>query len=288
MGCAACGARAVGEPLTQPEYVLPYYGRALFVGGVGALALAMFLGSTVGALLERPPVSLQFWSPVAAAETAAWRLKLVALPVLAAALWVGARICASIRREPQRFTGMRVAYGGLTASALVALMIATLIGVTIPERLRQRQRGIEAAANARLRTIDRALLEYRTRYGTLPADLYDLCNNLPDPNGSIAAALAGVDPISYKPSSVQAATRPNAKSRALRGAVVRQVSTNAGLDEALDRGFTFTNYELTLPGEDDIFGKLEDRKMIDGVIVNHSKSTREVSSASLSGDTNTP
>ncbi|HYJ46304.1 MAG TPA: hypothetical protein VEV81_06785, partial [Pyrinomonadaceae bacterium] len=49
-GCASCGARAVGPPLSKPISELPFYGRSLFVGAVGGLLLITFLVSTILAL----------------------------------------------------------------------------------------------------------------------------------------------------------------------------------------------------------------------------------------------
>lgn len=269
VGCESCGARSVGPPLARPLQELPSYGRALFVGVTGALLLLTFTGSTVAALLERTPLALDFWAIVAAAETAAWRLKWLALPVIAIALWVGKVLCASIRRNPARFMGDSIAHGGLAASLLVALMIATFIGVTIPERLRQRERGIEAGYNAQLYTLHRAFLQYRARFETYPSSLADL-KLLPDPDGSIAAALGGVDQMGYKPYAIQARL-PEKKSRPRRPLAVRQVSTNAGsaissTDDALEEGVSFTNYDMILPGEDKILGTADDWRIRDGVI----------------------
>ena len=286
-GCAACGAQAVGEPLAQPEHELPFYGRALLVGAVGALMLATFLASTITALLESTPVSLQFWSIIAAAETAAWRLKWLALPVSIVALWGGSLLYASINRAPARFAGQRVARGGLAASALATILIATFIGVTVPERLRQRQRGLRAAENAKLWTLENAFLRYKAKYGTLPSDLKDL-HKLPDPDGSLAAVLAAADQISYKPTSDLAASRPNKKSRLLRGAVLRRAATSASTDDVPDEGLSFTNYKLVLPGEDKVLGTEDDRLMSDGVIVNPARAAKQISPASTSDNSNTP
>jgi hypothetical protein len=286
-GCVACGARAVGEPLARPEHVLPSYGRALFVGAVGALLLITFLAATVSALLTLPTFSLNTGSIVAAAESAAWRLKWIALPVTIFALWTGLRICASIRRAPASFMGVRLAYGGLAASALVALLIATSIAVTIPERLRQHQRGIEATYRAQLYTIARAQLEYRLRYGTLPASLEDLRDRerMPDPDGSIAAALVGVASNSYKSWSVQARL-PEANSRKQRGTALRRVSLTTGADDMPDEGVTFTNYELRLAGEDKIMGTDDDWMVRDGMIVRPADLLQaSPASASVSGST---
>ena len=289
-GCAQCGARAVGEPLARPEHELPSYGRALFVGVVGALLLIMFLVGMVSALLELPTFSLSTGSIVAAAESAAWRLKWLALPLTVLAIWMGARICASLRREPSRFMGAHLAYGGLITSALVFVLITTFIGVTIPERLRRRQRGIEATYRAQLYTIARAQLEYRTRYGTLPASLDDLrdTERLPDPDGSIAAALIGVTSNSYKSWSVQARL-PEPKSRKPRGTALRRVSlSTSAADDIPDEGVTFTNYELRLAGEDKIMGTDDDWIIRDGMIVRPAQIARQASPASASVNGSAP
>lgn len=286
-GCAACGARAVGEPLARPEHELPSFGRALFVGVVGALLLFAFLAGMVSALLELPTFYLSTGSLVAAAESSAWRLKWLALPVTVVALWSGARICASIRREPSRFMGAPLAYGGFATSVLVTLLIATCIGVTIPERLRQRQRGIEAAYRAQLYTIARAQLEYRVRYGTLPASLDDLRDKerMPDPDGSIAAALSGVSTNNYKSWSVQARLPEPTSRRKPRGTALRRVSLSAGADDMPDEGVSFTNYELRLAGEDKLMGTEDDWMIRDGMIVRPGQPSqaRSYASASVNG-----
>jgi hypothetical protein len=263
-GCTDCGARAVGPPLSKPARELPFYGRALFVGAVGGIILVTFLISIIVALFESTPVSFRFWSVVSAAETAAWRLKWIALPVTILTLWAGSLICASIRRNPKRFAGSRIAHGGLTATALVAVMIATFIGITIPERLRQHERGNEAAIYAKGYTIARALLDYRMRYGTLPTALDEL-RTLPDANGSIAAALAGVEAAAYSPGA-EVASLPKKKPRSLRGSALRDASLRS-TDDAPGGGYSFTKYELHLPGQDKKLGTEDDWTIRDGVII---------------------
>jgi hypothetical protein len=267
-GCKSCGARAVGPPLSKPARELPFYGRALFVGATGGIILLTFLISTIVALLETTPVSLRFWSVVSAAETAAWRLKWIALPVVILTIWAGSLICKSIRRNPKRFAGSRIAHTGLSAATLVAVMIATFIGITIPERLRQHQRGNEAATFAQLYTIQRALLEYRSRFGTLPATLEEFkegLKDMPDPNGSIAAALSGIDASAYSPGA-EVASIPKKKPRPLRGSALRD-ATFRPTDDAPVGGLSFTKYELRLPGQDKKLGTEDDWTIRDGVII---------------------
>lgn len=285
VGCAHCGAQAVGEPLARPEHILPSYGRALFVCTVGALMLLAFLISISGVLLERPPLSLDSWSIVAAAEIAAWRLKWLALPLVPFAVWSCLRLCATLRREPARFNGSRFAHGGLAACALVALAFATCIGVTIPRRLDQRQRAFEAGQEVRLDTFKRAMLEYRQRYSTLPSDLGDLKYRLRDPDGSIAAMLADVDPSGYKTWTLQASL-PAKKSASLRGAAIRPVS--ASTDDLPGERVQFTDYELRLPGEDKILNTDDDWVMRNGVVSKPLPQTSQANQASPSSDTGTP
>jgi hypothetical protein len=284
VGCTACGAQSVGEPLAQPEYLLPFYGRALFVTAIGAVLLLVFKGSTIAALLERTHLSFDFWSIMAAAETAAWRLKWVALPVAPLALWSGLRVCASLRREPARFIGLDFAHTGLAASALVVLMFATCIGITIPERLRKRQIGIEAGQEALGDTFNRAVLEYRLRYKTLPSDLYELKDKLPDPDGSIAAMLADVDPSGYRTWTLQASLPPK-KSRSLRGAALRTIS--ASTDDSPGEGVSFTDYEMRLPGEDKILNTDDDWIVRNGVVTKPapSSSTQSVGASQSNNST---
>lgn len=289
-GCVACGAQAVGAPLPQPEHELPYYGRALFVGALGAVVLLTFLTSTIAALFERTPLSFGFWSIVSAAETASWRLKWFALPLSLLFVWAGWRVYVSIRQSPARFTGMRIAHGGLASSMLVALMMLTFIGVTVPERLRQRQRGIEAGFYAKGHTIDRAILQYRQLHQTVPSDLSEL-KTLPDPDGSIAAALKDIDPkvysVAYKPSA-DLASLPKTKPRNLRGAVLRNVAANETTTSAPVEGIIFTNYEMRLPGEDKKLNTADDWIIRDGVVIKPATNASTESTSSTTADATTP
>jgi hypothetical protein len=275
-GCEACGARAVGDPLPKPERELPAYGRPLLLAATGILMILGFLAQTVMALAQRVPLSFGFWSWIAAAETAAWRLKWISIPVTFCAVWGGHRIYQSMMETPELFVGLRRARQGLMASALVSLMILTLIAVTVPARVRQRRTRIEAGLAALGYTYDRALLEYRARYGTLPTDLNNL-RDLPDPDGSIAAALAALgdgnlsDYQGYKTSSIQMAELPKKKPAPLRGAALLNASVNLPADDPPGGVLVFTDYELRLPGEDKILGTEDDLVVRDGVVMKASE-----------------
>lgn len=266
VGCPSCGARAVGPPLAKAEHELRSYGRALGAAASGALMFAAFVLTAVFALAQGSGrISLRFWSIVSAGEVAAWRLKWLVIPAAVLALWSGRLLIRSIKKSSDRFGGLRLARAGFVVSAVVTVLIATLIGITIPERLRQRQMGIDAEFYAQGYTIQLALLDYRDLHGTFPSALMDL-KELPDPNGTIAAALSHLDPNGYKASAVLASASKT-KPRSIRVGAFRNSPTSPGSDALLGNGISFTNYDLRLPGEDKILGTDDDLIMRDGVIM---------------------
>ncbi len=288
MDCAACGAHAVGPPLARPAHELPFYGRALSVSAVGALLVVVLLIGIVAALLERQTFSLAFWNVVAAAETAAWRLKFLVLPLALAALWPSLRVLATLRREPTRFAGLRLARTGLVMSAAVALALTVLIGVTVPERLRQRALAAQAAQNAQTYEVASALLQYRILHGTLPVNVTNLAE-LPDADGSVARAMELIKVGSYEPvSDIASLPSTRGKSAARRGAVVRNATLRNNIDNTPAEGLSFTSYKLTLPGADKKLGTADDITLRDGIVVLTVLSTSGAR-ANLSGNgRNTP
>ncbi len=268
-GCQQCSARAVGEALPRPANVLASYGRSLVLIVSGSLMVLVFVSQTIIAMFQRSPRSYGFWSWVAAGETASWRLKWVAFPVLFAVLWFGRKLYRSIRLQPVRFCGVKYAQRGLLASAAVALLIAVLLGITVPARLRQHQMSIDAGIRARAYTNDWALLEYQRLYKTLPDkdSVREELARLPDPYGLIKDALQDMDPAGYQPRADVAAMAVE-KSPRLRGsALMKKVSFNAATDDTPPGTLSFTNYELRLPGEDKILGTDDDWISRDGVIM---------------------
>lgn len=265
-GCPSCGARAVGPPLAKAEHELASYGRAVIAFGSGAVMAAGMLVTIVGALVENKGVWLRQSNILTAGEVAAWRLKWVAFPVAIAVLWSVARLIRSIKKEPVRFIGLRAARVGFVAAIVSTAMIAGLIGITVPERLRRRQWSNEAGINARAYTLARAQLEYRDSKGTLPSqdDLVKELSTLPDPDGSIAEALRNLDVSGYEAGTILAATSTKSKSLVPRGSAIRKA---AAADPATDRGLSFTSYKWRLPGEDKILNTDDDIILQDGLIM---------------------
>ncbi len=275
LGCPSCGARSVGPPLAKPEHELPSYGRAVIVSANGVAMCGVFLASVIMALIEFKGFPPSFLSIAKAGEVASWRLKWTMLPVAIVVFWSGTRIIRAIKANPRGFIGLRAARLGFTASVLVMLMMGTLIGITIPERLRQRQLGIDAGIYAQGYTLQRALLEYRELHGTLPAndELVEKLSSLPDPDGSIAEALRNVDATGYQASSVLAAASTKSKPLAQRGSAIRKAA-GASTDPAGDHGgVSFTSYDLRLPGPDKILNTDDDFLVHDGVITKVSELT---------------
>ena len=271
-GCKECGARAVGEPLPKPAHELPYYGRALVLALTGSLVALIFVVQVIIAFVQKWTGSFGFWSWVAAGETAAWRLKWVAIPILFVVLWFGRKLLRSIVSQPERFCGLKYARRGLLASATVAMLIALLIGITVPARLEHRRLGKEAAVLAQGYTIERALFEYRMKYHSLPADFKTLQERVSDPDGSLAEALKDLDPLAYKPSA-DVASNSTERSRKLRGVVIRNASLSS-TDDSPPGGLAFTNYVLRLPGADKIPGNDDDWIVDDGVLKRYSDSAK--------------
>lgn len=267
-GCKQCGARAVGEPLPKPAHELPSYGRSLVLTASGTLVVLVFLVQTTLAYLQRSE-PLGFWSIVAAAETAAWQLKWITIPVFLIAAFFGTKLYSSMRLQPERFCGLQHARGGLVASLTVTLLIALLIGVTVPERLRHRQLAKEATIRAQWYTFERAMFEYKLKYHSYPADYKVLLERMPDPDGT----LASLDPSGYKPSADVAVVTTEPKSRSLRGAVIRNAAI-APTEDTTPEGLAFTNYVMRFPGEDKIMGTEDDWIGRDGVIMRLSEAAK--------------
>ena len=268
-GCKQCGARAVGEPLPKPARELPSYGRALVLAVSGSLVVLVFITQTVVAFFQRS-TGWGFWDWVAAGETAAWRLKWISIPLLFAILWIGRRLYRSILLQPTRFCGLKYAQRGLLASSVVTLLIALLIGVTVPARMQQRRLSKEAAIRAQGYAIERALTEYMIKYKTYPTDLKTLQDRIDDPDGTLAAAILNLDPTTYHASVDVAANATEKKARPQRGSAIRKVGYSPDIDDLPSGGLTFTNYTLVLPGEDKLYNTDDDWMVRDGMIMKQS------------------
>lgn len=236
----------------------------------------ILITQTINAFLEKIPTSKTYteafavvreaafagWRWAAAAETAAWQLKWVAIPVSLLVFFGSRRLYQSVKESPDRFCALGHARRGYIASVAVPLMILGLIGATVPERIKQRNDRIEAGHKAIGYRFDEASFRYKQKFGTYPSDTNDL-KLLPDPDGTIAALLSEIEGSEYK-AGAEVAAVPTKKPQRLRGTVIR----NASLDtaEPINEGLSFTEYELRLPGHDKQLNTDDDLFMIDGVV----------------------
>jgi len=225
-----------------------------------------FVGLLIAALLENKS-ALGFWTIVTAGEIAAWRVKWEVLFASIIALWVGARIIQSISQNPSRFIGLLPARIGFAGAVAVTVLVVALIGITVPERLHQRQLAHNAAHYSQAYTYARALLTYREVHGFIPDrdELVAELKTLPDPDGSIAAALQNLDMSGYQPGTVVASAANKGKPMPLRGEVIRKASISVPVAD--HGGISFTNYELRLPGEDKILNTDDDLIVFDGLVM---------------------
>jgi len=264
-GCPRCGARAVGPPLAKPEHQLISYSAAGLTASIGGVMALGFAASSVVAWITKMGALPRFWNVVSAGETAAWELKWVALPVAIAGVWVGNKSLTAIKASPKRFGGLRLARTGYAAAIVTTLLVGTLIGITVPERLRHYQWALEAAENRPAYTLARAMLEYRELHGTLPPqdEVISQLSTLPDPDGSIAEALHLIDVNGYQPTSVLAAAAPKTKTLA-RGGAIRNASLNTTPEPP---AVSFTIYELRLPGADKKLNTDDDLIVSNGLVM---------------------
>ncbi|HYW73179.1 MAG TPA: hypothetical protein VE961_19280 [Pyrinomonadaceae bacterium] len=232
---------------------------------IGFAMFATFVGLLIAVLIENKTWPTGFWVVVTAGEVAAWRIKWEVLLISVAALSLTARIVRSISLDPKRYIGLLPAQMGLGGVLTVILLVAALIGITVPERLRQRQYSIDAAMTARGYTVNRALLEYRESHGTLPSnDNYvEELGKVPDPDGSIADALRYLDPKGYSATTTVAVASPKSKPVVGRGSALRGGGRMSSLEPA---PVPFTSYTLRLPSEHRWFSSDDDYIMQDGVI----------------------
>jgi hypothetical protein len=88
---------------------------------------------------------------------------------------------------------------------------------------------------------------------------------LPDPDGSIAAAIRDLDVTGYQPRAEIAAVN-TPKPAKLNGVVIRNAGFTPESDDTTPAGLVFTNYELRLPGVDKILGNEDDLMVRDGIV----------------------
>ena len=262
--CPSCQARAVGEPLRQPENKLPGLGpalTALLVAVVILVAflltwvlsndmkvarvfLVMLLGETTTftkSLLQLDPALLQYRIyRFDAYRLASW-MSLGLIPLSLLGMWLARRALQLGRTHPLQFGGRRLATTALMLS-MVWFVAFSAAGLSSIPRALQRGRAKDlAAVRAQFyRMHNEALNRYYAEFGTYPQELSELRDFVPE---MIPVTDYWGTTISYSPT-----------------ALIASKNSAPG----------FSTYQLVSAGPDAVMGTADDIRMIDGVIVDAS------------------
>lgn len=139
----SCGARIVGPPLTEPDFIVPEIGRAVLSVALAILSIGSF-----------------FWK---------WLL----IPAVAA-IWIARGALKKADADPRRFGGRRTAIAAAAVSSAVLIIVTVIVAAGIPKYLRYRAVSQQAATRAQMYRLSLALLEYKQKHGTYPGRLEDL------------------------------------------------------------------------------------------------------------------
>jgi type II secretory pathway pseudopilin PulG len=136
----SCGARVVGPPLVEPDYLLPSIGRALIAMILAVIGIGAFV-----------------WK---------WLLVVTLLAVV-----LSLRAWRSAQRDPRRFGGQRLAATALAISLLLVIGVTGYVLTGIPKYLRTNVEKERAAARAQLYQVAIKLRQYKRLHGSYPPSL---------------------------------------------------------------------------------------------------------------------
>ncbi|MCS6885281.1 MAG: type II secretion system protein GspG [Acidobacteriota bacterium] len=139
----SCGARKVGPPLGEPEYVVPKVGTAILALVFAFLSLPAFL-----------------WK---------WLAIFGIFSILLAR-----RAILAHKAAPLRNGGYKMAWLAFAVSSSLLLAIALYIGLGIPKYLKMQLEKQKAATRAQMYSIAIALMEYKKKHGTYPRSLSEI------------------------------------------------------------------------------------------------------------------
>ncbi len=259
--CGHCGARQVGEPLTQPDRLLPKLGPALIAFVVAMAVLGTFLAvwvlgndlrvgrvlmvnllgdgwKSTRLMLAADPRLPHYRIVQYDATRLAFVLSAILIPLSLVGIWLARRAERLAAATPHLFSGRRLAKASLVLCGVWLASLTTVIAFSIPERVqgfRERRRAETRAAMYQLH--QQALQKYYQEYGSYPQEL-------PDLSRVNAEATPRADywdqPFTYQPVGVIAS----------KGASI-----------------IFSNYKLVSAGADGKFATDDDLVMIDGIIL---------------------
>lgn len=260
--CPNCHARAVGEPMVQPENKLPGLGPALtalifaliillgFVGTwllshdmkVARALLVMALGEGTKfskTLLQLDPSLLQYRIFTFDAYQLAWLMSLGIVPLSIIGMWLARRAMKLSQLNPAQFGGKKIAATAFALSMLWFVLFSAAGISSIPRALQRGRAKHQAEVRAQFyRMHNEALKRYYAEFGTYPQELSDLRDFVPE---IIPVTDYWGTAISYSPT-----------------ALIASKNSAPG----------YSTYQLVSAGPDAMMGTADDIQMIDGVIVN--------------------
>lgn len=136
----ACGAKVVGPPLTEPDYVVPQVGRSVVALVFSIISIIAFV----------------------------WKWPIV---FALAAIFLARNSLKNIKLDPRHFGGRRTAITALSLSILVTLGVITYVAAGIPKYLQLRTERQRAATRAQMYSVAIALHDYKHKHGSYPVSL---------------------------------------------------------------------------------------------------------------------
>ncbi|MEW6730157.1 MAG: hypothetical protein AB1489_02350 [Acidobacteriota bacterium] len=139
----SCGARVVGPPITEPDYIIPKIGRPVLALTLAILSIPAFI----------------------------WKWLVV---FSLAAVWLARSALRQIKIKPQYFGGRRTAQIALALALLVVISVTVYVVAGIPKYLHWRAERERAATRAQMYRVAIALHDYKRKHGAYPANLDEL------------------------------------------------------------------------------------------------------------------
>lgn len=261
MECTACGARQIGEPMVQPDVLLPKLGISFAAMACAALVVLTFLfvwilsnDMKVGRvlliwaigdatkftaeLLQNDPKLPYYRIFSYDAYRMAAMLSYGLIPLSAIGIWLSRRAAKRANAAPAQYGGLSLARVSSVLSVALFVVFATVLTSAIPSMLERGRAKKAAATRAKMYALHyEALHKYHREYGSYPQELTDLTRVNAE---SVPHNDYWDNDFSYQPVGVIAS----------RGSAI-----------------SFGDYKLISAGPDEKFGTADDITMVDGIVV---------------------
>lgn len=261
MECLACGARQIGEPMVQPDVLLPKLGMSFSALACVILVMLTFLfvwilsdDMKVGRVLlvwavgdgtkftnellkndhHLPYYRIFAYDAYKQGSMLAFGL----VPLSLIGVWLGRKAMRRAKTSPAQFGGFSVARFSSVMSVALLVIFSTLLVSSIPGMLERGRAKKAAATRAMMYALHyEALQKFHREYGSYPQELTDLTRVNAE---AVPHSDYWENGFSYQPVGVVAS----------RGSAI-----------------SFNEYKLVSAGPDEKFGTADDITMVDGIVV---------------------